>query len=250
MAKAVSGIIILDKPANITSFKASDLVREKLGTKKAGHAGTLDPAVTGILIVALNDATKTLALFSRLNKTYQGTAHLHKEIEKDRLEQEIKKFIGKIKQLPPKKSRVKRVEREREIYNFKILEKKEKNFSFQVCCEAGTYIRKLIHDLGQEIGGAHMSSLRRIEQGPFSESEAIKLQDISEKDIIPMEQAIKRLNVQIISVSKKEAEALKQGKFLKINKENGNIVVFSQNKIVAIATIENNFLKPKRIIPT
>jgi H/ACA ribonucleoprotein complex subunit 4 len=245
----VKGIITLNKPSGMTSFEACDAVRNKVGAKKAGHAGTLDPAVTGVLIVALNEAVKTLILFSHLDKTYQGTAHLHKDIEETKLKHEIKKFMGKIIQLPPRKSRVNRQEREREIYEFKLIKKKGKDFSFQVHCEAGTYIRKLIHDLGMRLGGAHMTSLRRIKQGPFSEKESTKLEKIDEINIIPIEKAIKRLEVPLVSVSATDAKALRQGKFIKIKgKAEGTVVVFSQSKIVALARQEKGFLKPKRVI--
>lgn len=241
------GFVILDKPAGMTSFEACDAARKKLGAKKAGHAGTLDPNVTGILVIALNEAVKTMPLFNRLDKRYIGTAHLHKDIKEDKLKEAMKKFVGKIIQLPPRKSRVKRQERERTIYDFRIIGKDEKNFAFTVHCEAGTYIRKLIHDLGQEFGGAHMTQLRRIEQGPFKEKEAITLENLSEKDILTLEDVIKRLKVPIISVSEQEAEAIKQGKFLE-KKGNGQVVIFSKNKVIALAIIEDNLLKPKRVI--
>lgn len=246
----MNGIIILDKPANITSFQACDKVKEKLKVDKTGHAGTLDPAVTGVLIIAINEATKIFPLLNGLDKKYQGTAHLHKDIDKQKLNQEIKKFQGKIIQLPPRRSRVKRQERERTVYEFKLLEKKDKDFSFMVHCQAGTYIRKLIHDLGEQVGGAHMTSLRRIEQGPFLEKEAIKLKDLTKENIIAMEKIIKRIKTPIISVTEEESKLIKNGMSIKtkINKDYETAAIFYNSRIIALAKVEDNIIKPKRVI--
>jgi H/ACA ribonucleoprotein complex subunit 4 len=209
-----NGFIILDKPAGMTSFEACDAARKKIGAVKAGHAGTLDPMVTGVLIIALESATKLMPLLNGLDKTYEGKAHLHKDVSLSELKKIIKqKFLGKIKQIPPQKSRVLRVEREREIYEFKILEKTKRDIFYRVHCEKGTYIRKLIDDLGKEIGGAHMTELRRIKQGPFAISEAVTMEKLREKSIIPAEKIIEKVSP-IIFISAEAEAKLKQGKFL------------------------------------
>jgi len=209
------GFIILDKPVGMTSFEACDAVRVKLGMRKAGHAGTLDPNVTGVLLVALEKATKLMPLFDKLDKIYEGEAHLHKDISLQKLRQAIKeKFLGKIKQTPPKKSRVLRVEREREIYEFKVLKKSARDFEFRVHCEKGTYIRKLMDDLGKELGiGAHMTQLRRIKQGPFTITHAISMEKLGKKDIIEAEKLIVKVSP-IVYVTKEARDKLRQGKFL------------------------------------
>ena len=165
------GIINIDKPSGPTSFNVSDFVRKKLELRKTSHFGTLDPKVTGILPIALNRACKLTGYFLGENKEYVGIMRIHGEISLDKIKDAIKrKFLGKIKQTPPVKSRVKRQEREREIKNFKLLEKKDKDILFQVECQGGTYIRKLIDNLGKELGiGAHMLELRRIRAGIFAE---------------------------------------------------------------------------------
>jgi len=164
-------IINIDKPSGPTSFQVDDYTKKSFGLSKTSHFGTLDPKVTGVLPVALGRACRLSEYFMHKDKTYVGIMHLHKEIEKKELEKEMQKFIGKIKQLPPIKSRVKREEREREIKSFEILEKNEKEVLFLAEVEAGTYIRKLVHDLGLKIGGAHMTELRRIKAGIFSEED-------------------------------------------------------------------------------
>lgn len=102
---------------------------------------------------------------------------LHNEVSKKELEKHMSEFLGKITQLPPVRSRVKRAPREREVKTFKILEIKSKDILFETQVQAGTYIRKLIHDLGEKIGGAHMLELRRIKAGIFDETSLTNLYD-------------------------------------------------------------------------
>src|SRR3990170_2219687 len=118
------GIINIDKPSGPTSFDISDFVRKKLGLRKTSHFGTLDPKVTGVLPIALNRACKLTGFFLGENKEYVGIMRFHEEVEIERIRDIIeKKFSGKIMQKPPVKSRVKRVEREREIMYFEIIER-------------------------------------------------------------------------------------------------------------------------------
>ncbi len=165
-------IINIDKPSGPTSFKVSEIIKKKLGLRKTSHFGTLDPKVTGVLPVALSRACRLLGFFINHNKTYAGVMHVNNPVSIKKLQEIINKnFIGKIKQMPPQKSRVKRQEREREIFSFKIIEKQDNYLLFKTEVQGGTYIRKLIHDLGQEkeVGGAHMTELRRTKAGIFSE---------------------------------------------------------------------------------
>ena len=108
--------------------------------------------------------------------------HLHKDIDEETILEGTNKFIGKIRQLPPIKSAVKRQVRTREIYELEILEIKERDVLFRVRCQAGTYIRKLCHDLGQELKiGAHMVELRRTKAGPFTEEDnLVTLNDLDD----------------------------------------------------------------------
>ncbi len=109
------------------------------------------------------------------DKVYVGIMRLHNEISDKTLKEYMQKFIGKIIQLPPVRSRVKREERIREVKTFKFLEREGKDILFETQVQAGTYIRKLIHDLGEEIGGAHMLELRRTKASIFEEKDSINL---------------------------------------------------------------------------
>lgn len=168
------GIINIDKPSGPTSFNISDFVRKSLGLRKTSHFGTLDPKVTGVLPIALNRACKLTGYFLGEDKEYVGIMRIHRDISLDKIKKKIfEKFIGKILQTPPVKSRVKREEREREIKGFNILEKEGKDILFLASVQGGTYIRKLCDDLGRELGiGAHMLELRRIRAGIFNEDDS------------------------------------------------------------------------------
>ena len=176
------GIVNINKPQGPTSHQVSDFVQKILHIDKSGHSGTLDPHVHGVLPVALGRATRIVQGLLTSGKEYVGIMHLHKEIEEPKLSEAIKKyFTGKIRQTPPLKSSVKRQERTREIYYFDILEKDGQDALFIVGSQAGTYIRKLIHDLGRRLGiGAHMQELRRTKAGPFREDTLCTLQDLAD----------------------------------------------------------------------
>ncbi len=156
-------------------------VREITGAEKTGHSGTLDPGVTGVLPIATNKAVKVLQYLLLAPKEYLGIGHLHKPVEEGKIQKVLEKFIGEITQLPPRKSAVKRQERKRSIYSFEILEIEHQDFLFRVRCQSGTYIRKLIHDVGKELGvTAHMAELRRTGVGEFSEENLSSLTDLKD----------------------------------------------------------------------
>ncbi|MGY4884098.1 MAG: RNA-guided pseudouridylation complex pseudouridine synthase subunit Cbf5 [Nanobdellota archaeon] len=173
------GIINIDKPSGPTSFSVSEFVCKKLGLRKTSHFGTLDPKVTGVLPVGLNRACKLTGYFLGEDKEYVGVMRIHEELPLEKIKEAIqKKFLGVITQMPPVKSRVKRQDREREIYSFELLEEGEdkKDILFRVKCQGGTYIRKLIDDLGSELNiGAHMLELRRTDAGIFNEEFAVDM---------------------------------------------------------------------------
>jgi H/ACA ribonucleoprotein complex subunit 4 len=259
-------IINIDKPEDWTSFDVVNYIRKALRLKKAGHIGTLDPMVTGCLPICLGKATKIQIFLMKKDKTYIGMMHLHKDIEKKQLEKEVKKFIGKITQLPPKKSAVKRQERERQIHEFKILKIKSRDVEFIAKVEAGTYIRKLIHDLGLKIGGAHMTKLRRIQAGVFDDKSMITMEKFKKivddyrngkeeslrKTLIPIENIIKKV-MPVISVKKESIEKLRNGSPLfegmlkdykdidKITKNDEAFAIMCDNEIIEIAKRTEQF---------
>ncbi len=174
------GIININNPSGPTSFQVSDYIKSKLKLNKTSHLGTLDPAVSGVLPVALGRACKLATYLMGSRKKYIGIMRLHEEVDDAKLKSCMKKFAGKIMQMPPVRSSVKRALREREIYSWDFIERHGKDVLFSCDVEAGTYIRTLVNDAGEEIGGAHMLELRRTEVGIFDEKSCCTLYEFDE----------------------------------------------------------------------
>ena len=222
-----SCVVVVDKHSGPTSHQVTAWVAEMFGLGKAGHAGTLDPAVTGVLPVALGDATKAMPVLMGLEKEYVGVMRLHKAVDEAVVRKTAAEFVGKIKQTPPVKSAVARKPREREIYFFDILEISDdgRDVLFRVGCEAGTYIRKLCHDVGRALDmGAQMTELRRTRAGSFTEQQSHSLIEVKDayefwkesgdeaqlrKIIIPVEYAI--LHVKRIFIKDSAIDAICNG---------------------------------------
>lgn len=255
------GIINIDKPSGPTSFDVSEFVMKTLGLRKTSHFGTLDPKVTGVLPIALNRACKLTGFFLGEDKEYVGIMSIHEEISEEKVREAIKKkFLGKIKQLPPVKSRVARVVREREIKRFDILEKEEGDFLFETEVQGGTYIRKLVHDLGEALGlGAHMLELRRTRAGVFKEERSVNLYDF-EKAVTEYkkgnEEALREMIVPaeivaelhpVVEIKEESAERILRGQpiyFKNLVKKKDfepeqKICVFSEGKFIGIFKVIN-----------
>jgi len=176
------GVVNVIKPKGPTSHQVSAYVQNILNMSKGGHSGTLDPNVTGVLPVAFSKATRIVEYLLLAGKEYVCIMHLHKEVDEKRLRELISnEFVGKIRQLPPVKSAIKREHRYRKIYFVDILEIDGQDVLFRIGCQAGTYIRKWCHDLGKSLGvGAHMAQLIRTKAGPFDESTGVTLQDLTD----------------------------------------------------------------------
>lgn len=176
------GVINLDKPSGPTSHEVVSWVRKVLGISNAGHGGTLDPKVTGVLPCALGRATRALSSLLNAGKEYVGVLYLHSPENLTRIEKIFKLFNGKIYQRPPLKSSVARKLRIREIYYSQIIEVNNNHVLFRIGCEAGTYIRKFCFDIGEALcSGAHMLELRRTRVGYFTEDETlITLQNLKD----------------------------------------------------------------------
>jgi H/ACA ribonucleoprotein complex subunit 4 len=176
-----NGFINLDKPAGPTSHQVVAWVKEILEIDKAGHGGTLDPAVTGVLPVALGDGARALQVLLVAGKEYVALMKLHKEAEEKKIREVCNSFVGEISQMPPLRSAVKRMRRTREVYYLEILEIHGREVLFRVGCQAGTYIRTLCVDIGKKLGcGAQLVELRRTRVGNITEDSAVSLQDLKD----------------------------------------------------------------------
>lgn len=210
----MNGVIIIDKPAGMTSRDVVDVVQKRLGAKKAGHAGTLDPLATGVLVVCLNEATKLVQFLSQDHKEYEATMILglrtdtwdregkillqeEPRVAESEIMETICTFRGKRAQAAPAYSAVKYqgkplykwarkgvpVEvpaREVEIYRLELTGVDLPYVAFTVSCSKGTYIRSLCHEIGEALGcGACLGALRRTRSGIFSLQNALPLKGMA-----------------------------------------------------------------------
>lgn len=259
------GIINLDKPSGPTSHEIDSWVKRILKSDKTGHGGTLDPRVTGILPVGIDTATRAIQLLLEAPKEYVCLMHLHEDVGESRVVNILEEFTGKIFQTPPMRSAVKRELRVRNIYYVNILEIDGQDALFRIGCEAGTYIRKYCHDIGEALGcGAHMAELRRTRVGDFKEDETLKtLQDVNDayhywkedddqtplrECVQPMEKAASHLKKIVVRDS--AIDALCHGADLAA----GGILQYSEdikkNETLAVMTLKGELVAAGKSIAT
>lgn len=246
-----SGFLVVDKPAGWTSHDVVAKSRGLLGTRKVGHAGTLDPDATGVLLLGVGRATKLLRFLVPLDKGYVGEVQLGVEtstldaagevtathdmsaITFDRIVEAARAFEGDIEQIPPMVSAIKvdgrrlhelareGIEIEREprpvtISSLAVLPGPEDHpgvFTLAVECSSGTYVRSLAADLGTALGGgAHLRSLRRTRVGPHTLADAIPLESVGPESLLPMLRAVRHLDR--VEVGAEIAGAVGVGKVL------------------------------------
>lgn len=226
------GLVVVDKPAGWTSHDIVAKSRGLLGTRKVGHAGTLDPDATGVLLLGIGRATKLLRFLSPLGKSYVGEVVLGTETSTldaagevtathdmagttiDDVRAAAAGFVGEIEQIPPMVSAVKvggrrlhelarqGIEVERQprpvtIHSLEVLpgpEGEPSVFTVAVSCSSGTYIRTLAADIGAALGGgAHLRNLRRTSVGPYTLADAVALEEVGPEVVRPMREAVRHL---------------------------------------------------------
>ncbi len=184
------GVINLDKPPGPDAHQVAGWVRDLIGEAQAehgvpridrtAHGGTLDPKVTGCLPMLLGDATRLAQVFADAPKEYVTVLELHGPRPGD-FDAIISEFEGELYQKPPRKSAVSRRLRSREVSDLTVLERADRRALLRVRCEAGTYIRKLCHDLGLALGtGAHMGALRRTASGVFDDTDLVTMEEVAD----------------------------------------------------------------------
>jgi len=294
----VHGWLILDKPYGMTSTQAVGKIRFLFNAEKAGHGGTLDPLATGLLPIALGEATKTVSYAMDGRKVYRFTACWGEERTTDDLEglvsatsdkrpsrEEIEpmlpRFTGEIMQAPPAFSAIK-VDGERAydlarageavelaerpilIEALKLVDIPDRDHAiFEVTCGKGTYIRSLARDMGRALGtAAHVTSLRRVAVGPFTEAHMISLENLTELGhkapggdaktgaLLPIETVLD--GIPALAIDEEQARRLKLGQAVLLRGANAPIaedavLVMSGSKPLGIGTIVQGSLKPKRL---
>jgi tRNA pseudouridine55 synthase len=242
---SAGGFLLIDKPAGITSHDAVNAIRRALGTRKVGHAGTLDPMATGLLLMGVGRATRLLRFLGELDKVYEGAGLLGIEtttldaegdevrrspvdVTEESLREVMGGFVGDIEQVPPAYSAVKvggrklyeaarkgqEIEappRKVHVGAFDLVRLESPRFEFRVRCSAGTYVRSLVADVGKVVGcGAHLVALRRTAIGPY------RVEDASPPDapgpLLPLERAVEHLEA--VGLTEDEARAASHGSIL------------------------------------
>ena len=245
------GLVVVDKPAGWTSHDVVAKSRGLLGTRKVGHAGTLDPDATGVLLLGVGKATKLLRFLSPLGKTYEGVVALGTEtstldaagevtathdmgaVDFAQVRGAAEAFVGDIEQIPPMVSAVKvdgrrlhelarqGIEIERKprpvtIHSLEVRPDPDGDplaFEITVNCSSGTYIRTLAADIGRALGGgAHLRSLRRSAVGPFTLGDSVPLEQVTPETVRPMIDVVRHLDV--VRVDAERADDVGVGKVL------------------------------------
>ena len=217
----MNGILVIDKPPGITSHDVVSQIRRKFNIRRVGHAGTLDPLATGVLIILVGKSTKLFDRFVMFDKTYEATMILgvrtttsdiegevlerlpYEHIGPQQCEEVLKDFTGEIQQIPPMYSAIKfkgkklyqlarsgievqRQPRAISIHCLRMSSFSPPDVRFYLECSKGTYVRQLAEDVGRSLGcGACISEIKRLRVGPFSIEQAITLKDINESHIRP-----------------------------------------------------------------
>ena len=178
---ARGAFLLVDKPRGPSSHQVTAWVRDLLRVGVAGHAGTLDPNVSGLLWVGVGPALKLLPLVLEFPKQYIASTVLHGEVPDRELERALAEFTGPIYQTPPVRSAVKRERRVRRIHRLRQVERDGPRLLLDITADSGTYVRTLAVDLGEALGvGAHMEELRRVANGPFEERNAVTLTTLAD----------------------------------------------------------------------
>ena len=173
--------LLLDKPRGPSSHQVTAWARDLLGVERAGHAGTLDPNVSGLLWVGVGPALKLLPLVLEFPKRYVGVVTFHASVPPRDLERVLAEFTGPIYQTPPVRSAVRRERRVRTIHRLAVIDADGPQRLIDVVADSGTYIRTLAVDLGEALGvGAHLEELRRVATGPFDESRSVSLTTLAD----------------------------------------------------------------------
>lgn len=168
--------IILDKPRGPSSHEVTTYLRKLLGVKKVGQMGTLDPKVSGVMIVGIGKAVRLLRFVDTEKKTYVGVMRTRKTPENlAEMQKEFDRFVGRITQVPPRESAVAKRARRRKVYELRARDIVVNTTLFEAIVEAGTYIRVLCTEVGKAFGEGRMIELRRVAVGSFDESQAVRL---------------------------------------------------------------------------
>ena len=279
----INGFLLVNKDPGITSSRVVQIVKKKFQLKKVGHLGTLDPMATGLLIIAINRATKFASLLLQSEKSYraevtlgiqtdtddaEGEAISSKKVDITELEikETLLTFLGASYQLPPDYSalkhkgkpmykyarngiKVEKAERKIFIKNIQNILIEIPKVSFDITCSKGTYIRSIARDMGARLGcGAHLSGLIRTSQEKFMLSDACSLDDINLEGLISLEKAFEDLD--FIKLNEKDSKAFIHGRSIERDFDHTNLlrVYDSANQFIAIGKNSSEGFKHEYLV--
>lgn len=278
----MDGFLVINKPKGITSHDAVAFARRRLKIKKIGHAGTLDPMATGVLVLGIGSATRLLEYIQHTDKEYEAevtfgatsntddaegeiTAFPNaKRVLREELENVLPEFIGELDQIPPQFSAIKingqtsysRARKGEEVKlkarKVKIQEIEIRHFEFPkaeiaICCGSGTYIRSLARDLGARLeAGAYLSKLTRTRVGKFAINHAVPLRSIRSDKILPIEEGIP---LPQINLTRNEADKISNGQKISSRTSEPLVAAFFEDRFLAILSREDkkHSLKPEKV---
>lgn len=178
---SAGAFLLIDKPRGPSSHQVTAWVRDLVGVDRAGHAGTLDPNVSGLLWVGLGPALKLLPLMLEFPKRYVGLVAFHGAVTPSDLDRVVAEFTGPIFQTPPVRSAVRRERRVRVVHRFDVVERTKDRALVDLVVDSGTYVRTLAVDVGEALGlGGNLVELRRTGTGPFTEDRAVTLSTLAD----------------------------------------------------------------------
>ncbi len=283
------GVLLIDKERGLTSHDVINQVRRRLQTRRVGHSGTLDPLATGLLVVAVGPATRFLQYLPLEPKEYVAEVKFGQSTETLDAEGPViseatppsdlsgaiadirDNFLGLIEQVPPMYSaikvdgkplytyarqgkEIKREPRRVHIAELEVMQVDGDQANIRVVCSGGTYIRTLADDIGKSIGcGAHLTGLRRTKVGRFNLSHSVNLANVSQSDIVPLEEALKPLPMLQLDVAGvqnvREGRQIPLPTDLDLGSKSLVALIDPKGRVFSIAREISNQLQPECVIP-
>lgn len=275
------GFVLVDKPEGPTSHDVVARVRKRLGIKRVGHAGTLDPLASGLLVVAIGGATRLISHVQDLPKTYETSARLgvrtttldaggevvetrDVEVTSEQVHAAASSFVGEIEQVPPAHSAVKvggqrayKLARRGErpeisprrvtVYRFDVLDVDAPRFDARIECSTGTYVRTLVSDVGDLLGcGAHITALRRTAIGHLAAAHAVPPDDVDESAVRPVEDVLTHLPR--VDVDEDTAVRARNGQRVEADASGDRVLVVAADGAVGVFRAEDGVLRPVTVL--
>lgn len=277
----MTGFVLVDKPRGPTSHDIVDAVRKSFSVRRVGHAGTLDPPASGLLVVAVGPATRLLRYVQDLPKTYEVTGHLGVrtttldaegeelsrspvDVTAEQIRSAASELVGNLEQVPPAVSAVKvggerayrKARRGEEVelaprnvtvHSFDVLRTSSDSFDARIACSSGTYVRSLVADVGEKLGcGAHVVHLRRTEIGHLSVQDAVDPKDLEAGSLRSVEDVLSHLAR--VDVDAETAARARNGRPVEATSKDPTVLVCGPDGAIGVFRSHGGFLQPLTVL--